>query len=251
MFQMLISPAKKMQTEDFLSPQSNPLFLEKTQQLLEYLKQQGKEGCQTIWNCNESLTTLNWNRLCYCQLDKNLSPALFCYQGLQYQSLAANCLTEQQLSYLQNHLWIVSGFYGLLRPMDGVVCYRLEMQSKLPNFLVNTLYQFWADSLAEYFVQNYATQPIINLASQEYSKAIQKYLPKNFAWIDCSFKRNVKGKFVEQATFAKIARGAMVAFLAEKQATSISELKEFSAFGFEFSQAHSTDTHFVFIQKNV
>ncbi len=243
---IIISPAKKMNSEEFIPWQQLPVFLKKTQQLLEYLQQCDYDTCKKIWKCNDSIAELNQNRLQHCNLKQNLSPALFCYEGLQYQSLAPQALTSEQLNYLSDHLRILSGFYGILQPLDGIVPYRLEMQAKLPDFSVKDLYTFWRNTLAEHLCSE--TDCIVNLASKEYSKAVQKHLSTGIQWIDCTFARIVNGKLMEQATFAKMARGAMVRFLAENNAQTPDIMKSFSGFGFCYSQQYSSQNHLFFIQ---
>ena len=245
---IIISPAKKMNSEEFIAWQQLPVFLPKTQQLLEYLQQCNYDTCKKIWKCNDSIAQLNHNRLQHCNLKQNLSPALFCYEGLQYQSLAPQVLTSEQLDYLSDHLRILSGFYGIVSPLDGIVPYRLEMQAKLPDFSAKDLYDFWGKDLAEHLSAE--TDCIINLASKEYSKAVQKHLPTTIRWIDCTFARMVNGKLMEQATFAKMARGAMVRFLTENNAQTPEKMISFSDLDFCFSPEHSSKNHFFFIQQS-
>ncbi len=164
---IIISPAKKMQdaSSDF-EIRDTPLYLAKTKQLLQWLQRASYPELQRLWKCSEKLARLNYQRLQDAELEKNLTPALFSYVGLQYSSMAPDLLEAADLEYLEQNLRILSGFYGILRPFDGVIQYRLEMGAKLVGATYQDLYEFWG---AELYTELYRTQePVINLASKEY-----------------------------------------------------------------------------------
>ena len=128
---ILISPAKKMRTDtDTLSPQALPAFLPETERLLSTLRSLSRQELKQLWRCSDAITDLNVERLARMELGKGLTPALLSYQGIQYQYMAPGVFETGQFTYLQEHLRILSGFYGMLRPFDGVTPYRLEMQAK-------------------------------------------------------------------------------------------------------------------------
>lgn len=130
--QIIISPAKKMvEDRDSLAPRSVPQFLPQTRQLLKVLRAMSPQELQRLWSCNDAIARLNVQRLETMELEGDLTPAILSYQGIQYQYMAPGVLESQALDYLQTHLRILSGFYGVLRPFDGVTPYRLEMQAKL------------------------------------------------------------------------------------------------------------------------
>ena len=141
---IIISPAKKMRVDnDAFVPLSKPEFLHRTLQIKEALGKMDLPALQKLWECNDEIASLNFKRLQNMNLERNLTPAVFAYDGLQYQHLAPNVLEESALEYLQKHLRILSGFYGILRAFDGVVPYRLEMQARLACDGYKNLYAFW------------------------------------------------------------------------------------------------------------
>lgn len=183
-------------------------------------------------------------------LAQNLTPAVFSYEGLQYQYMAPSILEEDQLVYLENTLRILSGFYGILKPFDGIVPYRLEMQTKLPKDNLceghNSLYDFWGNKIAENLFEE--TDTIINLASAEYSKVIEKYLPDHIQYITCVFGEKIEDRVVEKGTYAKMARGEMVRYLAEIKAHAPGDMKSFHRMGYVYNENRSTSNKYVFIK---
>ena len=140
---------------------------------------------------------------------------------------------------------ILSGFYGLLRPFDGVTPYRLEMQAKLAVDGCRDLYQFWGNRLARQLVSE--TDVVLNLASKEYSKAVETYLPKTVRFVSCVFGALKDGKIVEKGTKCKMARGQMVHWLAENQIKSPEDLRAFDQLGYQFCRSASVSNHTVFL----
>lgn len=244
---IIISPAKKMKTDnDFLSHRHMPVFIKETQELLEYLSNRTYEELKEIWKCNENIANENYDRIKNMDLYKNLTPAILSYEGIQYQYMAPSVFQYNELEYINEHLRIISGFYGILKPFDGVVPYRLEMQSNLPDWKVKGLYEFWDKKIADNLVKE--TNIIINLASKEYSKSIEKYLPKDVRFITCIFGELVNGKVIEKGTFAKMARGEMVRFMAENKIMDLESIKIFNRLGYEFNIDLSNDKKYVFIK---
>ena len=145
---IIISPAKKMKSDDGLPWQELPLFLEKTQRLLETLRAMPYDRLKALWKCNDSIAEENLRRLKTMDLRRNLTPAILSYEGIQYRYMAPDVFTDREFGYLQKNLRILSGFYGLLRPFDGVTPYRLEMQAKLAVDGAKDLYGFWGADLA-------------------------------------------------------------------------------------------------------
>lgn len=147
MLKIMISPAKKMRIDDdFPAEVSLPLLLEKTEQIKEYLQSLEPEELKEIWKCNDRLVQENTQRLKQMNLQNRLTPAVIAYEGIQYQTMAPGVMEQNSLAYLKEHLYILSGFYGILRAFDGVVPYRLEMQAKM-KWQWKTLYEYWGDSL--------------------------------------------------------------------------------------------------------
>ena len=181
---------------EYLPCQDLPRFLGEAETLLQRLRQLDPGALQALWKCNDVLARENIARLGQIDLYQRLTPAILAYDGIQYRYLAPNVLEIGELGYLQAHLRILSGFYGLLRPLDGVTPYRLEMQAKLSVGEARDLYAFWGNKLGAALGEE--TDQVLNLASREYSRAVLPYLPKHVAWADCVFGQVVGGKVVEK-----------------------------------------------------
>ena len=231
---------------DSLPQQGLPVFLSKTKILLQELKNKDLPELKKLWKCSDKLAQTSFEQLWKIKLEGVLTPAILAYDGIQYQHMAPAVFNDQELLYIQNHLRILSGFYGVVRPMDGVSPYRLEMQAKLAVQESRDLYDFWGDSIAnELFSQ---TDTIINLASQEYSRCVSRYLKEGIRMITCTFGEEIDEKVIEKGTLCKMARGEMVRFMAENQIEKPEKLREFSRMGYCFSEKYSDSTNYVFLK---
>lgn len=244
---LIISPAKKMNVEDKLPWRDYPEFLPRTEILLKYMQGLSYEEAKALWKCNDQIAELNMERFAKMNLKGNLSPAILSYEGIQYQYMAPGVFEDRSLEWIQEHLRILSGFYGVLRPMDGIVPYRLEMQAKTQMQEYKNLYDFWKDVIYKEVTKD--TQVILNLASKEYSKCIEKYLDEKDIFITCVFAEEVNGKLVQKGTLAKMARGEMVRYLAELQTENPEDAKGFERLGFVFSPNKSSDREYVFVKQ--
>ena len=200
---------------------------------------------KALWKCNDKLAELNYKRYKDMALMRRLTPAVIAYEGLQYQHMAPKVLTTRALTYLSDHLRILSGFYGVLRPFDGVTPYRLEMQAKLSVNDCKDLYDFWGDRLYHSLVDD--DRIIINLASKEYSQCIEKYITPKDRFITIEFGELVEGKVKQKGTISKMARGDMVRFMAENNISDLNGLKDFQGLGFAYSKELSSNSKYVFI----
>lgn len=244
---IIISPAKKMNVADDVLPyQGLPVFLDRTEEILEWLRSLSLKEAQKLWGCSDRLAQLNYERLTAMELTGRLTPAVISYEGILYQHMTPAVFEDRMLEYIQQHLRILSGFYGVLKPMDGVTPYRLEMQAKAGIGDTGDLYEFWGRSLYEETIDESGI--IINLASKEYSRCIEKYLQSRDVYITCVFGELDGGKVKQKGTYAKMARGEMVRFMAENQVTEPEGLKGFDRMGYSFSEKFSTNTEFVFIR---
>ena len=244
---IIISPAKKMRVDnDTFVPLSKPEFLDKTSKIKEMLSKMELPALQKLWECNDEIAELNFKRLQGMNLERNLTPAVFAYDGLQYQHIAPNVLDEAALDYLQKNLRILSGFYGILRAFDGVVPYRLEMQARLACDGYKNLYAFWNSMLYDELTKD--DGEVLNLASKEYSKAVEPYVTKDMRFVNCVFGTYVKGKLKVKATEAKMARGEMVRLCAENNVQSVDEVKAYNVRGYVFNEELSSDNEFVFVK---
>ena len=177
MMQIIISPAKKMKADtDTLPWKDLPCFLKQAETLYSKLQGMSRQELQALWQCSDALTARNARQLESTPgLRAGLTPALLAYQGIQYQYMAPGVFETGQFTYLQEHLRILSGFYGMLRPFDGVTPYRLEMQARLSVNGCPDLYAFWGDRLARALAGEAGL--VVDLASQEYSRAVLPHLP--------------------------------------------------------------------------
>ena len=243
---IIISPAKKMNVDtDTFAYKDLPVFLEDTGALMRWIKGLSMEEAKKLWGCNDKLAELNYGRFQEMNLEKNLTPALISYEGIQYQNMAPAVFSLQAWDYVQEHLRILSGFYGILRPLDGVTPYRLEMQAKAQVEGTGNLYDFWGGKLYEELVDE--DRIIVNLASKEYSKCIEKYLQPQDTYITCTFGEYKSGKVVQKGTQAKMARGAMVRYLAENQIEDPEKMKHFDQMNYQFSEELSSENQFVYL----
>ena len=242
---IIISPAKKMNMDDGLPYKDLPCFLDKTEVLMKILQSMTINELQKLWQCNDELAQLNFKRFSNMRLTGNLTPAVIAYEGLQYQHMAPSVMENEALAYLEKHLRILSGFYGLLKPFDGVTPQRLEMQAKLTVENKKDLYAYWGNLLYKKLVEE--DHVILNLASKEYSKCIEKFLEPDVKFITCEFLTEAKGKLVQKGTLAKMARGEMVRFLALNNITEPEEAKNFTALGFVFKPELSSESKYVFV----
>ena len=247
MMRIILSPAKRMREDADGLPWSDlPAFLPCTERLMKRLQGMSSENLQRLWKCNDDIALQNVERLAQMELRRNLTPAILAYDGIAYQHMAPSVFTEDELAYVQEHLRILSGFYGALRPLDGVTSYRLEMQAKLAVDGMKDLYAFWGDEIAKEVCRG--ARCVVNLASKEYSRCISQHLPEGVSMIDCVFGLEKGEKIVEKATLCKMARGEMVRFMAENQIEEPMDLKRFDRLDFRYSPEHSSSERIVFLQ---
>ena len=245
---IIISPAKKMNADtDTLPYRDLPVFLPRTQQLLDRLRGMSEEELKRLWKCNDQIAALNVERLRGMDLRRNLTPAIIAYEGIQYQYMVPDVFTQREYDYVQAHLRILSGFYGVLRPLDGVTPYRLEMQAKLQTDGAKDLYAFWGKAPADSILNE--TDCVINLASKEYSVCISRYLPADKRMITCVFGEEKDEKIIEKGTMCKMARGEMVRFMAEHQLEKPEEIRAFDRLDYRYEPEYSNAQTYVFVRR--
>lgn len=251
MLLFLLSPAKKL---DEVRPSpvkgsSEPHFIHESEALMDVLRPLSPPALESLMKISEKLALLNAAR--YSEFttpltENNAKPAIFLFNGDAYESLNAYGLSTKQLEYVQNHLMILSGLYGILKPLDWIAPYRLEMGTALANPRGKNLYEFWGSRITDYLNQIIAEKGItavINLASNEYFSAVD---PKALAApvITPVFKDYKNGQYKTISFNAKKARGAMVRYAAEHNVTSPEALQAFDQFGYAFkgpSQNHPSE----------
>ena len=242
---IIISPAKNMsQNNKELEYNSLPIFLEDTKKILSSLREKNQTELQNIWKCNDKLLDENIQRIKNMDLTKNLTPAILTYEGMVFKHLIPAVLEDNNIEYLQKNLRILSGFYGVLKPLDGITPYRLEMQSKLKIDSFKNLYDFWGDKIYREILDE--SKIIINLASKEYTKAIEKFLTEDIRFITCSFVEKSGDKLFTKGTYSKMARGEMARFIAKHNIEKPEELKKFNKLGYIFREDLSSETKYIF-----
>ena len=245
---IIISPAKAMVNSDHsFAHNSLPLYLNKSQAILDKMQSMSAAQLQELWKCNDEIAKLNTQRLARMELDTELTAAILAYDGIQYQNMCPAEFNETELAYIQEHLCIISGFYGVLRPLDGIRPYRLEMQAKLGIAGAKDLYSYWGSTIAEEIQRD--CNCVINLASKEYSRCVSKYLLPKMQFITCVFGEEKDGKLIEKGTMCKIARGEMVRWMAQNRVIDPAQLVEFEGKYHKFSSEHSRENTFAYIKK--
>jgi len=252
----VISPAKSL---DFESPipsikTSKPRFLKQSQQLIDQLKRLAPQDIASLMKLSDKLATLNYDRFQAFSTPftkKNARAALFAFRGDVYQGLDADSMSIDELEFAQDHLRILSGLYGVLRPLDLIQAYRLEMGTKFENTSGKNLYDFWDKSLNQSItkeLQKSDSQVLINLASNEYFKALKaKQIPQQI--ITPVFKDFKNGQYKIISFFAKKARGMMSRFMIQNKIDQSEGLKGFNLGGYKLSKKMSSDDEYVFTRK--
>ncbi len=226
---IIISPAKKMEEcQDIFVPGDFPMYLSWTKQLYELLKSMTEEELKPLFKANAQITRQNFERYQTMDLMRALTPALLSYVGIQYQYMAPKLFSNEEWEYVNGCLRILSGFYGILKPSDRVTPYRLEMQTKLSAGGKKDLYEFWGRKLYDAI----GDSVIINLASREYSRAIEPYLTCADRFVTCIFGEYKEDKVKVKATEAKMARGEMVRYMAQNRIKQPENIKKFDRLGY-------------------
>lgn len=248
MMKIIISPAKKMkQDTDTMEYHGMPVFWQEAEYLKEYLQGLDYQQAKEIWKCNDKIAALNYERFARMDLSKNLTPALLSYEGIQYQYMAPAVFEDQAFQYVEEHLVILSGFYGLLKPFDGIVPYRLEMQAAVQLGNYRNLYDYWGNKIYHEIYRE--AEVVLNLASKEYSKCITSYLQPGDRMLTCRFGELREGKVVEKGTQVKMARGEMVRFLAQNKVEDTETIKEFRGLGYRYEEELSEEAVYVFLKE--
>lgn len=242
---IILSPAKKMNVDvDTLPCIGKPVFLEQAEEILAWMRGRSREELKCLWKCNDKIAEQNFERLDHMDLHTGVTPAVLSYEGIAYRYMAPAVFEDGQLDYVQEHLRILSGFYGVLKAMDGVAPYRLEMQAKASIGGCKDLYDWWGDRIYEQVRDESGI--ILNLASKEYSRCVEKYLTDRDTYITCVFGEMAGGRFITKGTYAKMARGEMVRFMAERKIERPEDVRKFRGLGYVYREDMSTDTKYVF-----
>ncbi|RZJ19912.1 MAG: peroxide stress protein YaaA [Haliea sp.] len=249
----LLSPAKSLDydTPAHVATHTKPQFARQSAELIEVLKTQTPQQISTLMKLSDALAGLNVARYQAWSsrfTAKNSKQAALAFDGDVYGGLDARTLDAAQLAWAQDHVCILSGLYGVLRPLDWMQPYRLEMGTPLATDRGSNLYQFWGSRIADYLNQRAAADispVIVNLASEEYFRVVDRQALKAPV-VSCVFEELRAGKYKIVSFSAKRARGLMVRFAVENQATTVQKLEGFRAEGYRFDPAASRPDRLVF-----
>ena len=250
----ILSPAKTLDmTRTHVKHYTKPLYIKEAAVLMAELEQYSPPELETLMKINSSLAETNFMRNAGWNAEhapSNSKQAVFAYAGHVYQGLAAATLDEGSLLFAQDRLRIISGLYGVLRPLDLIQPYRLEMGIKLGNPKGKDLYSYWTDIITSYFIEELKThsdKTLVNLASNEYSSVIdRKKLDGRI--VTPVFRDYSRGSYKVVMVYAKRARGMMARFIAENRIDDPEKLKEFNEDGYAFSETMSSEDDLVFLR---
>lgn len=253
----LLSPAKALDYETPLAsetPHTPPLFVSQSTALIDELRSRSPAQIAQLMHLSDPLAALNVARYAVWRpraTAHNARQAVFAFNGDVYGGLQARSLRPAELDWLQDHLCILSGLYGVLRPLDRMQPYRLEMGTRLENPQGANLYAFWRSPVADYLNRRLAadnTPVVVNLASQEYARVVDRKLLKARV-IDCVFEDYKAGQFKVISFLAKRARGLMARYAAQHRLASPRALEGFDLEGYAFAGAASSPDRLVFRRK--
>jgi cytoplasmic iron level regulating protein YaaA (DUF328/UPF0246 family) len=248
---IVISPAKSLNFEKALptAKKSEPLFLKESRQVHKVLKQKSPKELSELMDISDKLADLNWQRNQDWKTpftSENARPAVFAFDGDVYMGLDAYTIPVEKLDVLQGRLRILSGLYGLLKPLDLMQAYRLEMGTKLPIGESKNLYEFWKPIITKALNKElHKGELFVNLASNEYFSAVDVKSLK-VPVITPEFKDYKNGKLKIISFFAKKARGLMVRYIIDTNAETVEDLKGFNYEGYQFDANLSKGNHLVF-----
>lgn len=252
----VISPAKSLDFESPLATKkfTQPEFLDQSELLIEELKALSHQDVAGLMKLSDKLAELNVHRFQSFKTPftaDNARPAVLAFKGDVYQGLDADTLKAKDFTFAQKHLRILSGLYGLLKPLDLIQPYRLEMGTRFANQRGKNLYDFWQNRIHDAItalLEKHHSPVLINLASNEYFKAVKaKQLP--YSVITPQFKDYKNGQYKMISFFAKRARGLMSRYIIDNQIDSADDLKSFDVDGYRFDNKNSSDTDLIFLRK--
>jgi len=252
---ILLSPAKKLAFKTDTSAQlySQPEFTEKSRQLINKLSKLSRRKIGQLMHLSPNLAELNYNRYQAWQLPfeaSNAQQAIYSFRGDVYIGLDADSMTGDDLSYAQEYLRILSGLHGILRPLDLIQPHRLEMGTRLPVRRKKNLYEFWKTSIAEFLKKDFEGDDnpvIINLASQEYFKAVNP-TKLNARIINCHFKEFKGDELKAIMVFVKNARGSMARYIVDNRLQDPEDMKSFDRDGYVFREDLSSENDWMFVR---
>ena len=250
---LVLSPAKSLNFESQLPTKrtSEGCFLSEAERLNKLLKKKSAKSLSKLMSISDALGQLNYERNQSWELPftaANARQAVYAFSGDVYRGLDAYTIGADKLDKLQDTVRIISGLYGILKPMDLIQPYRLEMGTRMPVGKNKNLYEFWKKKVTQALNEELADDELfLNLASNEYFKAIDKKALK-VPIVTATFKDLKNGEYKTIMTFAKLARGYMTRYIIDTNANTIDDIKGFNYEGYGFSESMSTESELVFIR---
>ena len=249
---VIISPAKNMKMpEKNLYMLQKPCMERETEKIWQVLHKLTPWELESVLKVNENLAVLafmDYKAYVPFETAGDENPhraALTVYDGLVFKNIDAVSLSPEDMAFAQQHLRIISGFYGVLKPLDGIMPYRLEMQCKI-RIDGQNLYQFWGSRIYDEVCKDKV--PVLNLASEEYAKCVRKYLTPWDTMVDVDFLAYKNGKLKTVTAWAKMARGRMVRYIIKNRIDNLEAVKAFDDLGYQYAPEMSDSRKFVFIQ---
>ncbi|MDD7794539.1 peroxide stress protein YaaA [Clostridium sp. 'White wine YQ'] len=251
----VISPAKTMNFKKQSKIESNqlPMFIKEAEIIMDELKKYAPEDISSLMKISDKLAELNFFRnQAFDDTLNNTKEAIFAFDGEVYKGLNVEEFSREDILYAQEHLRILSGLYGMIKPLDRIKEYRLEMGTKLKISNHKNLYDYWTEKITLGIIEELEQQKgniLINLASEEYSKVINlNKISHSFNVITPIFKDYKSGKYKIISFYAKKARGLMAKYLIENKIDSIEELNKFNLEGYKFSKTESNNSQLIFLR---
>lgn len=255
---------------DDLPVRSTPVFLDRAEEVQTWLRTLSYPETRKLWGASDAIAGPAYEQLQAADLRRRCVPALLSYDGIAYQYLAPGVLEGTALDYLQDHLLILSGLYGALRPFDGVVPYRLEMNQKARVAGTRSLYEYWGDALYRAVMgervdghaiaygrvanldgaadAGFASRVVVNLASKEYSRVVERYLQPGDRFVTCTFAVEERGRLIQKGVYCKIGRGEMVRYMATHAVEDPDDLVGHDLPGWRFSEEYSHQDELIFLR---
>lgn len=249
--QILLANAKIMYDRADREPLSTPLFQSVADRLAAEMAQMDVDELARQLDCSRKLAAENWKR--YQEFScADTMPAMLAYNGQAYKHLKANTLSSDAMEFAQDHVWITCFLYGLLRPMDAIVPYRMEHCVTLETTHDKPINQFWKDKLTEVLIDSVKADDgiLVHLSTEEYEHLFdwKRVMEEVKVVHPLFYVRQANGSLKMQAVWAKSCRGAMVRFILQNRITNPEELRAFSYEGFEYSPHHGEETYPHFIR---
>ena len=242
---IIIAPAKKMRTDiDHLEARQQPVFFKDATKIIKQLHTLSLDEIMKTLRCSEAIARQAF--LLYRLFDQKEKgvPALLAYDGIQYTYMAPQIFPDAYYDYVEEHVRILSGCYGILKPMDGVQPYRLELDHVIPRTGYENLYTYWGKRIYEQLTRE--DHEILDLASRQYSRIITRYLTRKDHYVRCFFMEEEAGAYREKGVYVKMARGEMVRYLAEINAQHVEEAKGFQRLHYHYREDLSDPSNYIF-----